>query len=80
VESEQRVVISAQVLRESLAGAGVIEHPADADSVDLRRFDTESDDPTREEIHDDQHPETLQSDGLALDRRSTGCRWRLRSQ
>ena len=65
MESEQRIVIGTQALRESLAGAGVIEHPADADAVDLRWFDTESDDPTREEIHDEQHPEALQSDGLA---------------
>jgi len=29
------------------------------------RFDTESDDATRRDVHDDHHPETLQDDGFA---------------
>ena len=37
----------------------------DADAVDMRRFNSESGDATREDIHDDHHPETLQQDGLS---------------
>jgi hypothetical protein len=38
----------------------MVEHTAGADAVDMRRFNTESDDPTRKDIHDDHHPEAPQ--------------------
>jgi len=43
----------------------MVEHATDADAVDVRRFNSESDDATREDIHDEHHPEALQQDGLA---------------
>jgi hypothetical protein len=61
----------------------LVEHAADADAVDMRGFDTESDDPARKDVHDNHHPEALQQDRLApkKDRRSTGChglqRWQI---
>jgi hypothetical protein len=58
-------MIGAQALGKWLTGAGLIEHSTNADAVDMRRFDTKSDDPTRKDIHDDHHPEALQDDGLA---------------
>jgi Formyl transferase len=42
-----------------------VEHVTDADAVDMRKFNSESDDTTCEDVHDDHHPEALQQDGLA---------------
>jgi hypothetical protein len=58
MEPEQRVVISSQVSRMPLA-AGVIEHPADGNAVNIRPLNTKSHDPAREDIHDEHHPEAL---------------------
>lgn len=60
LKSEQRVMIGTEVLGKWLTAPGLVEHAADADAVDMRRFDTESDDTTREDIHHDHHPEALQ--------------------
>ena len=49
-------------------GLDLVEHAADADAVDMRRLNTESDDPTREDVHDNHHPEALQQDGLASEK------------
>ncbi len=58
-------MIGTQALGKRLAAPSLVEHTADADAVDMRRFNTESDDPTRKDIHDEHHPEALQQDGLA---------------
>jgi len=58
-------MIGAEALGKRLTAPSVVERAADADTVDMRGFDTESDDPTRKDIHDDHHPEALQLDGLA---------------
>ena len=65
VKLEQRIVIGTKLLGQTVARDGLVEHAADADAVDVRRFNTESDDPVREDIHDEHHPEALQQDGLA---------------
>jgi hypothetical protein len=65
VKSEQRVMIGTEALGKWLTVPGLVEHAADADAVDMRRFDTESDDATRIDIHHDHHPEALQQDRLA---------------
>jgi hypothetical protein len=65
MKPEQRVMIGTEALGKWLSAPGLVEHAADADSVDMRGFDTESDDPTRKHVHDDHHPEALQEDGLA---------------
>ena len=69
-------MIGAEALGKWLAAASLIEHAADADAVDVRRFNTESDDPTRKDVHDDHHPEAIQagSTRIETDRRSIGCR------
>lgn len=64
MEPEQRIVIGTRASREPLAAAGMIEHPTDSDAVDIRCLNTDSYDPTREEVHDEHHPEALQRDGL----------------
>lgn len=58
-------MIGTEALGKMLTTPRLVEHAADADALDVRRFNTESDDPPREDIHDDHHPETLQQDGLA---------------
>jgi|SRR6185312_5112638 len=58
-------MIGADALGKWLAAASLVEHPTHADPVDMCPFNTESDDPTRKDVHDDHHPETLQQDRLA---------------
>jgi hypothetical protein len=58
-------MIRTEALGKRLTAPSLVEHAADADAIDMRGFDTESDDPTRKDIHDDHHPEALQQDGLA---------------
>ena len=65
MKPEERVVVGTEAPGKCLAPPSVIEHAADADAVDMRRFNSESDDTTREDVHDDHHPEALQQDGLA---------------
>jgi hypothetical protein len=55
-------MIGAEALGKWLAAAGLIEHAACADAVNVRRFNTESDDSTRKDVHDDHHPEAIQED------------------
>lgn len=65
MKSEQRVMIGTEALGKWLTTAGLVEHAADTDAVDMRRFNTESDDTAREDIHHDHYPEALQQDRLA---------------
>ena len=65
MKPEERVVVGTEAPGKWLAAPSVVEHAADADAVDRRRFNSESDDTTREDVHDDHHPEALQQDGLA---------------
>src|SRR5712672_2344450 len=58
-------MVRTEALGKWLAGPGLIEHAADADAVDMRGFDTESDDTTRKHVHHDHHTEALQQDGFA---------------
>jgi hypothetical protein len=58
-------MIGTEALGKWLAAPSMVEHTAGADAVDVRRFNTESDYPTRKDIHDDHYPEALQQDGLA---------------
>src|SRR5258708_3959941 len=60
VESKQRVVVGANVLRLWLAGDSVIEHPANRDTVNRCGLDTKSDEPAREHVHDHHDPMTAQ--------------------
>ena len=58
-------MVGTEALGKWLAAPGLVEQAADADAVDMRRFDAESDDTTCKDIHDDHHPEALQEDGFA---------------
>ncbi len=46
MKSEQRVIIGTEVFGKWLTAAGLVEHATDADAVDMRRFDSESNDTT----------------------------------
>ena len=65
MKPEERVVVRTEAPGKWLAAASVVEHAADADAVDMRRFSSESDDTTREDVDDDHNPEALKQDGLA---------------
>jgi len=56
-KSIERIVVGAEVLRHHLvASNGLIEHPAECDTVDYSDMDAEPNDPARVLIHDDQDP------------------------
>ena len=65
MESAQRVMIGTEALGKWLTGAGLVEHAADADAVDMGGFDAEADDTTRKHVHHHHHPEALQQNRLA---------------
>ena len=60
MKAEQRVVIGTEILGKRLSASRLVKHAANTDTVDMRRFNTESDNSTREDVHDDHHPEALQ--------------------
>src|SRR6202158_4275046 len=60
MESEQRIVVRAQMLRERLSRYGVVEHATDRHAVDVRRLDANADDPAREQIHYEHDPVALE--------------------
>ena len=52
-----RIVVGAEVLRHPLVTSnGLIEYPAECDTVDYSDMDAEPNDPARVLIHDDQDP------------------------
>ena len=61
MESEQRIVVRAEMLREPLSRCGVVEHATSRDAIDVRRLGADADDPAREEIHDDHDPVALEN-------------------
>ena len=65
VESEQGVVVGADVLRKALAGTDTNEHPAYRDAIDADGFDAEANNAPSEDIHDEHHPMAAQKDGFA---------------
>src|SRR5712691_110681 len=67
VETEQRIVVGADVLRSRLGSSGAIEHPANRDTVNICAIDTKTDEPAREDVHDHQHPVTAQEDRFAAE-------------
>ena len=60
MESEQRIVVRAQMLRERLSRYGVVEHATERHAVDVRGLDANADDPAREQIHYDHDPVALE--------------------
>ena len=58
-------MIGTEALGKRLPASRLVEHAANTYTVDMRRFNTESDDSAREDIHDDHHPKALQQYGLA---------------
>jgi hypothetical protein len=57
LEPIKRIVVGAKILRHrSTASNGVIEHPAERDTIDHSGMDAKADDPASVLIHDDQDP------------------------
>src|SRR3569833_2020458 len=59
MKAGQRVVIGTEILGKRLSASRLVKHAANTDTVDMRRFNTESDNSTREDVHDAHHPEAL---------------------
>ena len=62
---EQRVMVEAEVARDSLSGDGVVEHSAQRYPIYRTCLNAEADDPASEQIHHDHHPVGLQRDRFA---------------
>jgi hypothetical protein len=60
MESEQRIVVRTQMLRERLSRSGLVKHATDRHAIDVSRLDANADDPAREQIHDDHDPVALE--------------------
>jgi len=58
----QRIVIGAQVLRQTCSSDRLLEHPAERQAIDDSALDAESDDSTCVLVHNDQNPIRLQGD------------------
>ncbi len=65
VIGEERVVIGAQILGDTLLRNGVVEHAAKRSAIDVAGLDAEADDPPGELIHNNQNPMGLEADRLA---------------
>ena len=59
MESEQRIVVGTEMLRERLAGYCLVEHATDRHAIDVRRLDAEANDAAREMIHHNHNPVAL---------------------
>ncbi len=67
-ELKQRIVIAAQIEWQGiLTDNDLIEHSADSWSVDISGVHSESDDASRELIHDDHDPVSLEEQGFAAE-------------
>jgi len=45
----------------------VIEHPANRDPINMGAFNAETDEPAREDVHDQHHPVTAQENRFATE-------------
>src|SRR5579862_6794363 len=59
---EQRIVISADVLRQQLASDGAIEHSTHGDAIDVGALDAKADDAAGKNIYHQHHPVATQQD------------------
>ena len=65
VRLEQRIMIRAEMSRCTLAMNGRVEHPTEVGTIDCNGLHADSDQPSGELVHDDEHPVALKDDGLA---------------
>ena len=65
VRLEQRIMIGTEMSRCALTMNGGVEHAAEAGAVDGPAMHAETDDATRELVHDHEHPVAPEHDGLA---------------
>jgi hypothetical protein len=64
MKSKQRIVVGTQVFGKVLMRDSAIEPPANGNPVNVGRLDSETNDPTREDIHDDHDPIALERNGF----------------
>ena len=65
VRLEQRIMIGAEMSRCALTMNGGVEHAADVGAIDRTTVHADSDEATRELVHDHEHPVAPEHDGLA---------------
>src|SRR5215471_2371476 len=58
----QRVVIGAEIFRQTCTSYRLLEHPRERQAIDDSALDPESNDPACVLVHDNQHPICLQGD------------------
>ena len=74
---EQRIMIGAEMSRRAPTMNGGVEHAAEVGALDRTAVHADSDETTRELVHDHEHPVAPEHDRLtARGPRSRGCRWR----
>jgi len=56
MESVQRIVIRAEVFRQTVPANGPVKHPAERHSINGAAVDAKPDDPTRELVHHQENP------------------------
>jgi hypothetical protein len=65
MKSVQRIVIGAEIFRQTCTSNGLLEYPADRHAIDDSALDTETDDSACVLVHDHQYPIRLQTDRFA---------------
>src|SRR5712691_11333301 len=65
VRLEQRIMIGAEMSRCAPAVNGGVEHAAEVGTIDGTAVNADSDEATRELVHDHEHPVASEHDGLA---------------
>ena len=65
VRLEQRIMIGAEMSRCAPTMNGGVEHAAQVDAIDRTAVHADSDEATRELVHDHEHPVAPEHDGLA---------------
>ena len=67
----QRIVIGADIFRQTCTSYRLLEHPAERQAIDDSTLDPESDDSACVLVHDDQHPIRLQGDRFTSEKVET---------
>ena len=71
MESIQRIMVGAEVFRQTVPANRSLEHPAQGDAVNDAAVDAKSNDATRELVHHDENPVCFQSCRFASEQVTT---------
>src|SRR5471032_1789319 len=71
MESEQRIVVGTEMVRERLAGYCVVQQATERHAIDVRRLDAEANDAAREMIHHQHDPVALKHNRFTVEQIDT---------